>query len=242
MNYYTLWGNDQARHSWVLITEEKAKPRARPPEVPKVVHQLLGAPVPSGLRFKPRYSRFRCGLCRRFDGYAVFDEGFDGDVKIRIKGDFGHSTDRIFVVNDRFLAALRSVNTSGYETKALGQSGWHALKITTAVRVADSAYGGGGNTCPECGRLEFGGMDIDRISDITPPTEAVTLFTHQKSWPCTAFDRMPLLTEPVVHALKEHGIKGGFCDQLFTDEVWATLKLDSLGNLVKRPKGSQVFL
>lgn len=242
MNYYTLNENDHARHSWVLITEEKAKPRARPPEVPEVVHQLLGAPVPAGLRFKPRYARFRCGLCRRFDGYAVFDEGFDDNVKIRIKGDFGHSTDRIFVVNDRFLAALQSVNTSGYETKALGQTGWHALRITAVVTVADSAFGGGGGTCPECGRLEFAGVGIERISQITPPERAATLFTHSKSWPDEPMDRMPLLTEPVVQALKEHGIKGGYCNRLFTDEEWAKLKLNPLGILVKRPKGSQVFL
>ena len=243
MNYYMLVEKDHPRQSWALITEEKKTKRPeRPPEIPPTVHRLLGQPFPPGLRFKPQYSRYRCKLCRRFDEYEVFDEGFDDGVKIRIKGDFGHTTDRVFVVNDRFVKAIGSVNAQGYELKPLGKSGWHALRVTCLVKVLPGVLEASGMPCPECGRKEYAGGCVQKVSEIAVPESPNTFFASQESLPLPFWDRDIFLTEDLMQAMKSNGIKGGYCYRLYTDEEWSRLKVNPVGIVDDRPRWSLIFL
>ena len=243
MNYYMLVEKDHPRQSWALITEEKKTKRPeRPPEIPSTVHRLLGQPFPPGLRFKPQYSRYRCKLCRRFDEYEVFDEGFDDGVKIRIKGDFGHTTDRVFVVNDRFVKAIGSVNAQGYELKPLGKSGWHALRVTCLVNIAPGVIKTSDEKCLECGRPNEAWRSVQRISEIEIPTKANTFFTSKQSWPFHFYGRYLFVTEDLMQAIKSNGIKGGYCYRLYTDEEWSKLKVNPVGIVDDRPRWSTIVL
>ena len=243
MNCYSLNENDRPRHSWALITEEKkTRKPIRPPEISPTVRQLLGQPIPSGLRFKPQYSGYRCKSCRRFDGYAVFDEGFDDDVKIRIKGDFGHTTDRIFVVNDRFVHAIQSVDAKGYELKPLGKSGWHALRVNCFVEIAPGVIKVTNVSCSDCGRANEAWGLVQRISEVQIPPTKMSFFASSKSMPYMFLDREIFVTEDLLMALKSNGIKGGYALRLFTDEEWAKLKVNPAGVVDDRPRGSTVYL
>lgn len=243
MNYYMLSEKDHPRQSWALITEErKTKQVKRPAEIPAIVHQLLGKPLPPGLRFKPQYSHYRCKLCRRFDGYEVFEKGFDDDVMIRIKGDFGHTSDRIFVVNDRFVRAIESVDAKGYELKPLGKSGWHALRVTCLVTFAPGVVKTSEWACSECGRPTEVWGRVQRVSEIEVPTVSNTFFASNRSMPYPFWDRNIFLTGDLVQALKSHDIKGGYCYQLYTDEEWSRLKVNPMGIVDDRPRWSTLFL
>ena len=243
MNYYRLSEKDQPRLSWALvIREKKGKLPERPPAIPATVHRLLGQPFPPGLRFKPQYSRYRCKLCGRFDGYEVFDEGFDDDVKIRIKGDFGHTTDRIFVVNDRFVKTIESVNAQGYELKPLGKSGWHAFRVNCLVGIAPGVIKTTNSVCPECGRPDEAWGLVQRVSEIDVPATSGTFFAPKKGMPRAVTDRDIFITEDLMLALKANGIKGAYCSRLFTDEEWAKLKVNPIGIVDDRPRGSTIFL
>jgi hypothetical protein len=243
MKYFSLREKDSSRPSWVLRVEEKpAKQRRRPAEISPSVSRLLGPPASGRPQFKPRYERFRCKLCRRYDSYEVFEEGFDDDVKIRIKGDFGHTSDRIFVVNDQFIEAVRSVNAGGYELKALGNSGWHALRVNCLVELADGIPVTSGKICSGCGRPEYAGRLVERVSEIINPPTGCMFFASGKAWPYYSRDREIFLTEPIVNSLKGHGIGRGYCCQLFTEEEWIGLKKNGLGTVDDLPRWSVVSL
>ena len=139
MNYYHLVSNDKSRTSWVLFDLVKLGQKHRPsPELPPVMYKLFG-PQPDGeMSLKPRYAPLCCKACGRYDDDPVFEAGFEAPVVVRIKGDFGHTNDRVFLINDKFLTALRKARVQGYETKPAGTNGWHAMRITTRVNFSNN--------------------------------------------------------------------------------------------------------
>lgn len=243
MTYYSLVEKDHPRQSWVIMREERAsKSRKRGPEISPIVHQLLGQPFPNGLQLKPQYARYRCRECGRFDAEEIFKEGFDDEVKIRLKGDFGHTTDRIFVVSDRFVTALGSVNAQGYELKSLGGSGWHAMRVTCLVGIAAEVIKTSQQACKECARPFEACGCVQKVSEFKPPTSPYTLFTSTRSWPFPFFDKDIFMTEDLMLTLKQNKIKGGYCYRLYTDEEWSNLKINPVGIVDDRPRWSTIFL
>src|SRR5688572_8658202 len=227
MNIYRLQQKDQLRASWVILSEtEPPRKRTTPAGVPPTVRRLLGSPSEGQLHLKAQYAALVCKTCKRYDAYRMFDLGFDDDVTIRIKGDFAHTDDRVFLVGNRFLDVLKSSDVSGYEVKALGVTGWHALRVTRLVDSEASVIKTSGQPCAECGRPREAWGVHEHLGQVSLPTESNTFFTTRKSSPTPFYDRDIFITEEVVEALKRGGIKGGYCYRLFTTEEWHNMEED----------------
>ncbi len=243
MNYFCLWENNQARASWVLFDLVKAAPKhIRNPELPPVMYQFFG-PQPDGeMRMKPEYLPLCCNKCGRYDDDPVFEIGFREPVSIRIKGDFSHTQDRVFVVSDKFLSVVRKAKVRGYETKPVGKSGWHAFRATERVKFADGVMKLVEPSCPVCGRAKTTTGSFERLSQLSVPIHPNTFFTTTRGWPTMLQDRSFFLTEEVVKALKDGGIKGGYCNRLWTDEEVRTAEEKAKQGKKWKPPGSTVLL
>ena len=196
------------------------------------------------VRMKPQYQNLCCRKCGRYEAEKMFEVGFDDPVTMRFKGDYGHTSDRIFSVSNRFLNVLKKTNIGGYETKPLGTSGWHALQATLLVDHANNVVDDSGPVCQECGRaLECGGL-FKYLSELSLPAQTNTFFTTKTSWPsCHASDRDVFITEDVLLALKEGGIVGGYCSRLWTEEEFKKQKeKEKQGIKFWKPPGTLVNL
>src|SRR6185436_7195865 len=170
MKMFSLCPRDQMRQSWVLCVEGKARERNKTAkDTFRNVHALLGSAVTGEIRMKPQYNSIRCGLCRRYDSARAFEVGFDDTATIRIKGDFGYTTDRIFVISDKLLSTLKTHQVGGFESKPVGKTGWHAFQANRFVESNDSVIQTAGALCPECGRPEDSWGSYQRLSDLVPP-------------------------------------------------------------------------
>lgn len=241
MNYYILDQNDQSKPSWALCTPVAPMPkRSKSAAIPKTVNALLGTPPPMSMRIKEKYLKACCKTCRRYDEHDIFDIGFDGEVSIKIKGDFAHSNDRVLLVSDRFLSVLQTMEAKGFEAKPLGQSGWHALRATCLVEGVEGVIKDFGERCPECGRAEYSAGIHEKLSQLVGlPTSEKTVFTTRLGWPTAFYDRDIFITEDIVVALKNAGIKGGYCTRLLLDKEWDEMKARG-GD--RRPRGSIIYL
>lgn len=219
MNYYCLWEKDQPRASWVLFDLVKTAPKhTRSLELPPVMYRFFG-PQPEGeMRMKPEYLPLCCKTCGRYEDDRVYDVGFRDPVNIHIKGDFSHTQDRVFVVNDKFLAVIRKAKVRGYETKPVGKSGWHAFRATERVSFVEGVMKLVPPSCPECRRSRTTTGSFEHLSQLAVPPHPSTFFTTAQGWPSMLQDRLLFLTEDVVTVLKEAGIKGGYCNRLWSDE------------------------
>lgn len=219
MNYYRLGERGQTRASWVLFELVKAGPKhVRNPELPSVMYQFFGPQAEGEMRMKPEYLPLCCKKCGRYDDDPVFDVGFREPVTIRIRGDFSHTQDRVFVVSEKFLNAIRKAKVRGYETKPVGKSGWHAFRATERVGFRDGVMKLVEPTCPECKRADGTTGMFKHLSQLSVPKSRNTFFTTEKGWPTMLWDRWIFATEDVVQALKEAGIKGGYFNRLWTDD------------------------
>ena len=221
--FYDLSENDHLRPSWVLFTPPSKSPSKRRSReaLPPAVNALLGPPPEGPMKIKPAYAKLRCPRCGRYEASEAFDIGFDDDSSIKIKGDFGHTTDRVFVVTNAFLNALKAIRIQGYETKPIGKTGWHALRVTLQVDAVPEVFKTSGSPCSGCGRPEESWGVPVRLSDLAVPKITNTFFTTKQSWPSAPFfDRSIFLSEEMARALKDSGVKGGYCKRLLTDEEW----------------------
>jgi len=243
MNCYYLGERDQAHASWVLFERAKAGSKhVRNPQLPPVMYQFFG-PHPEGeVRMKPEYLPLCCKKCGRYDEDAVFEVGFTEPVSIRIKGDFSHTQDRVFVVSEKFLSLVREAKVRGYETKPIGESGWHALRATNRVDCADGVLKPAEPYCPLCGRSDGAVGEFERISELSVPSDGNTFFTTSINWHRRLWDRDIFITEDVVAALKDAGIKGGYCNRLWTDEEMRTAAEKTKQGKKWKPPGSTVLL
>ncbi len=240
MNYYYLGVRDEARESWVLFDLVKANPKRVPnPELPSALYQLFG-PSPLGdMRMKSQYLPLCCAKCGRYDEDAIFSTGFSTPAIIHIKGDYGRTRDRILVVNERFLKVIQIAKVRGYETKPIGSSGWHALQVTHRVECMEGALKRAEPYCPECGRSNGSVGSFQQLRQLAVPEDGNTFFTTKVNWHRRLWDRDIFVSEGVVTALKAAGIKGGYCNRLWTDEeVSVSDDRARLGKRWKPPKST----
>ena len=111
----------------------------------------------------------------------MFEVGFDDPVTMRFKGDYGHTEDRIFSINEKFLNVLKKADVGGFETKPLGKSGWHALRVTLLVDHANDVVDTSGPSCPECERPKESGGIFEYLSELSLPVHPHTFFTTKTS-------------------------------------------------------------
>ena len=219
MDYYALWENTHTGSSWVLRLMTKRYPkRIRPPELPSVVHTLLGRSREGEMTLKERYGGICCKSCGWCDTDVAFDRGFEEPVVIKFKGDFGVTDDRVFVVTDKFLNVLKTRQACGYESKPLGTSGWHAIRITLRINTAKGVVTEEGSRCEVCGHTEDAGGLHKYEAQLSLPKDGNTFFTSLTTWRRSSRDREIFLTGDLAIALKEGGICGGYCHRLLTNQ------------------------
>lgn len=243
MNYYYLVEKDKLRLSWAVSVVRKPLPKhTRNAELPPVLYRFLG-PVPEGeMALKPQYEGVACKVCGSYDDDAMFDLGFFDPVTIRFKEDFGHTDDRVFVISQKFLDVLRSAKIHGFETKPLGSSGWHALRVTERVECDESVMEQIGPFCRECGRAERVPGAFTKLEELSLPSRPRVIFTTKKGWPKPFRDRTTFLTEDVVELLKGAGIKGGWCHRLWTSNEVEKMEVKAKQGKKWKPPGAIVTL
>ena len=221
--YYSLSPRDQSHENWVLFHKTKPSPKKRP-ELGPVFYRFFGSPVaPGGLTIRPRYQGFLCPDCGGYDPYGAFLLGFDTDIKIRINGDFGWSTDNVLLISRRMLDVLQDERVAGYEVKPVGTEGWFALKITLVVNAVPEVIKRVGDGCATCHRPKEAFGTYERLSQVSVLDARNTFFTTN-TMRCSPFRRSDnrdiLITGEIVTALKRHGIKGDSCHRLLTEDEW----------------------
>ena len=219
MNHYEISLEDYPKTSWALHEVVKLSPRRpRPAEMPSVFYKFFPS-ADVEVRLKPQYHHVCCNKCGRFDSDKMFEIGFDDPVTIQFKGDYGHTNDRMFVINEKFLKVLKKSKVGGYETKSLGKSGWHALHVTLLVDYVAGVVKTRKPICSKCGRPKenFGVFQYRR--QLSLPSQSNTFFATKTGWPSYHFsDRQIFISEDVLQVLLEGGIAGGYCNRLWTDE------------------------
>jgi hypothetical protein len=219
MNYYLLGDNDQTQSSWVLYELDPENPGKRATsKLPAVMMQFFGPQPDRNMRMKPAYLPACCKTCRRYDDDDVFDIGFADPVTIRIRGDFGYTQDRVLVISDKLLKALKAARVRGFETKPIGKSGWHALSVTTRVDSKKGVLKPGKPVCRTCGRPNGTVGAFQYVSELSVPDEPNTLFTTKTNFHSRLWDRDIFATEDVVSVLKKARIQGGYCNRLWSEE------------------------
>ncbi|MEY2428135.1 MAG: hypothetical protein QOJ40_1020 [Verrucomicrobiota bacterium] len=243
MNYYTIGLLDYPKTSWVLHDMIKALPkRPRKEGVPPVFYKFFHFPD-AKVQIKPQYQRLCCKSCGRFETDQAFAIGFADPVTIHFKEDMGLTADRVFVINDKCLKALKSAKVGGYETKPIGKSGWHAFRVTVLVDSIKGLLKTHGRKCPECGRPESAGAFIWSLGQISPRALANTFFSTKLSSAALPFrDRSIFMTEEVLKALKDGKVKGPCCDRLQTDEEIMIRKAKEKKGISWLPPGMTVYL
>jgi hypothetical protein len=218
MNYYSIRLSDHAKTSWVLHELLKSLPSRPQKEGLAPIFYKFFPSADVEVRMKPEYRDLCCKKCGRYDSYKMFDAGFADPVLIRIKGDFGHTSDRVFVISDKFLKALKRARVGGYETKPIGGSGWHALRVTLLVNHREGVVKTQKPICSECGRPKSAFGSFEYLRELSLPKEVNTFFSTTTTWHRAFSDRDLFITEDLLMALKKAGISGGYCVRLLTDE------------------------
>jgi hypothetical protein len=212
---------------------KKLPPWPKKPELGPTFYKFFRPPE-TNVRMKPKYELACCKTCGRYDSYKVFDLGFEDPVSIRMRPDFGHTNDRIFIISDKFLKVLRDSKVRGYETKPVSTSGWHALRVTLLVQSVEGVVQPEGSNCPECGRPEGAHGLFEELRQLALPSQNNTFFTTKSSWPAPFSDRDIFITEDALMSLKSAGIKGGYCNRLWNEKEAATVR--QKGPAFKPPK------
>jgi len=191
---------------------------------------------------KPQYQALCCTTCERYEASQMFDAGFNDPVTIRMKDDFGHTTDRIFIINEKVRRVLQDADVAGYEIKPVASSGWYALRVTVLVECNRSVVTIEGPDCPECGRSRTAFGIFEYLHDLSLPNGVNTFFTTKASWPRASSDRDIFVTEDIVQALKAARIKGGCCTRLLSDEELAKQHEKEKRGVKWKPPGMTVYL
>jgi len=177
MKYYRVSLLDYPKSSWVVHEVVRKLPkRTVSPSLPPVIYKFFPAPD-AKVRIKPEYEAACCKTCGSYEVDRIFKFGFHEPVTIRINEDFGYTNDRICVINDKCLEVLRTGKVGGYETKTIGQSGWHALRVTLRVDAVEGVIRTFPPNCPDCGQPRDAGSIIDDEASLSLPLKRNTLFT-----------------------------------------------------------------
>lgn len=243
MNNYLLGDNDQTQSSWVLYELDPENPGKRAPsKLPPAMMQFFGPQPDRNMRMKPAYLPACCKTCRRYDDDDIYDIGFEEPVTIRVRGDFAYTQDRVLIVSDKFLKALRSARVRGFETKLVGKSGWHALRVTTQVDCKKGVIKPAKPNCRSCGRPRRTVGSFQFANELSTPDEPNTLFTTRINFHRLLWDRDVFATEDVVAVLKKAGIKGGYCNRLWSEEERKQIAEKAKQNVRWKPPGTTVLL
>src|SRR5688572_2251468 len=132
MKSYKLGLADYPKSSWAIHDVVKPLRRQKNPEMAPVFYMFFSTPD-ADVTLREPYRSLQCQACGRFETDAIFDVGFEQPPTIRFAHHIGLTDDRIYVINDNCLAAFKQADVAGYKTKPIGDSGWHALNITTRV-------------------------------------------------------------------------------------------------------------
>jgi hypothetical protein len=207
--------------------------------LPPVIYKFFPSPD-AQVRLKPAYHSIACTTCGRYDTDQVFEIGFFEPVTLRFKEDIGVTNDHIDVINDKCLAVLKKANVGGYETKPIGNSGWHAFRVT--LQFDPPRQVSWGEKCPECGRPEYIGVETWQLRHVAHPAGGNTFYSTTVCGTGSFRQRDIFVTEDVLVTLKTAGIKGPYCDRFWTDdELEKAAQLEKQGKSW-RPKGMTVFL
>lgn len=216
MSYYEIQEKEQIQTSWVMhdfVKKKRGGVRSN-----WGLQSFLG-PIPDGeVRMKEKFLRICCPKCGRYDEDDAFDIGFDEPVTIRIKGDFAGTSDRIFIVSDKFVNIVTRNKIGGFVSKPIGNSGWNAFNITFRVDCADDAIVFGESFCPACGRPDRIKGSFRYEKQLVVPDVSNSFFTTRKNWHHIFMDRDIFMDEKTALILKENGISGLSCYRLFTEE------------------------
>ena len=187
---------------------------------------------------KERYQKLCCPKCGRYDSDNVFDAGFEEPMAIRFKQDMAWTDDRQLVLSDKVLKVLKAAKVGGYETKPIGKSGWHVVRVTSRVDCNAKAYNLEKPNCKGCGQPDEAGGSIWQLRDVKPSAGATnTFFTTKVGWASMYMtDREVFLTEDVYAALKDGKVSGPHCDRLLTDDEVVKMRAG------KQPAGRTVYL
>lgn len=225
MNYYEFVAGEQRSNNWLLFTEDEKK----------AAHVL-----------RPRYKRFCCSKCGKFDHDAVFKEGFDSGVTIRGRGDIIATDDGFHCINERLKRIIGAEGFKGITLKAIGDSGWHVLNITLRTKADPQAYELHKPFCQCCKRAaEVTGL-LDFLSQIVVPSKSKSFFSTLTDRCCSGyFDRPLLVTEDIAFCLKKRGVKSGkfgMFRRLLDAEEESQLRASIAKGKVRWPNNSKVLL
>ncbi|HEV2294711.1 MAG TPA: hypothetical protein VGR35_12730 [Tepidisphaeraceae bacterium] len=237
MKYYKLCLIDQPKSSWVLHDVIKRVPKRKNPEMPSAFYKFF-APPDADVHMKERYQKLCCTQCGRYHSDEVFDAGFEEPVAIRFKQDMAWTDDRQLVLNDKVLGVLKAAKVEGYESKPIGKSGWHVMRVTPRVDCDESIFEVAEPFCGACGQPRSAGKAVSFLSQIKVPAGATnTFFTTKIGWASKyKMDRNVFLTEDVYRALKDGKVSGPYCDRLLTDDEVVKMEAG------KQPAGRTVYL
>lgn len=240
MRYYLVCHLDQPKSSWVLHDVIKRVPKRKNPEMPSAFYKFF-SPPDADVHIKKRYQALCCPKCGRYDSDTVFDAGFEEPMAIRFKQDMAWTDDRQLVLSDKVRDLLKKAKVGGYETKPIGKSGWHVMRVTLRVDCNKKVYNLEKPNCKACKQPAEGGCGgggIWQLRDIKLPAGVNTFFTTRVGWASMYLaDRQLFMTEDVYHTLKDGKISGPYCDRLLTDEEVATMRATR-----KQPAGRTVYL
>lgn len=216
---------DQNQENWTIFEPVKSRPKLKPnSDLPPIVFSFLGQALRGQAVLKPKYAPIVCKACGRFSDDDVFDVGFSDPVSIKLKGDFGHTNDRVFAISSKFHEVLQHAKVGGYETKPIGKSGWHALRVTERVACDETVMEERGPFCDGCKRPDRVIGRFRSANQIALPSKSNTFFTTKRAWAKPFYEREIFLTEDVLAVLKAGGIKGGWCNRLFNEAEAAKAK------------------
>jgi hypothetical protein len=241
MRAYYLGEKDQTKPTWILFDSEGKNGREKS-QLPQNILKFFGPRLDSDQQMKQEYLGLCCSECGKYDEDDIFAAGFRDPVTIRIKGDFGHTQDRVFIVSERCLDILLKGKVRGFVYKAIGTSGWSAVQITRRVECREGVLIPADPICKSCRRPNGAAGFIKYESEISIPDEDPTFFTTRTNWHRRPWDREIFITESVVKLLKESGIKGGYCNALWNSKEAQEIQDRSTVAKPWVPRGLSVIL
>jgi hypothetical protein len=166
------------------------------------------------------YLDYLCPKCRSFDRAALFasKNGLEGGPKIRVsKGrELAEARDGFLLITSRVLELLKKHNVSGFETRPVPYTVWHALRVTHRVAYKDFKPKQKQPPCATCGRSAYYGI-AERSRDLAVPSRDNTFFGPEMER-TNAYD--VFMTEDVARMLKSAGVKGALLRRLLDDEEY----------------------
>jgi hypothetical protein len=202
MSSYCFYSYDQTHNNWLLFVDT----------------------LDSGPAVRPRYREFICKKCGKFDYDAVFTEGFEPQIRMRVrnKREIFETDDGFTCASARVLTLLRKHKVGGFRSKPIADTDWHVLWITRRVDFDASVYRAADGLCRICQRPGGHYGTIESELEIKAPKHGRVLFTPDFCRAQSGYD--VFATEDVVTLLKHAAVRGGVFHRLLTADEYAAQK------------------